>query len=194
MKTIIVIYGLPKSGKTTLAKMLSRILNGRCLWLDDGRVQQTLNQDISWNHKSQVEGARRLGCVASMALDNASISYVVADFVNPTDLTYSTFLSSAKAKRLPSCENHCVYTVLMNTSGQMTREEFRLQSGMQFEDHESMVRRPNLTVVGRLDARGMEEICHQIIAATKMTGVDPDESVPRRRKDDYIKEEHDVNV
>lgn len=71
--------GLPGSGKTTLAKELSKLINAVHWNADD--VRQNINKDLGFSTEDRIEQARRMGFLC----DNVyKIGYpVIADFVCP---------------------------------------------------------------------------------------------------------------
>lgn len=154
MKKIIMIYGLPGSGKTTLAKILSRVLNGKCIWLNADRIRESLSSDLTFSVKDRVEQARRLGCLASIALDNDHTEYAIVDFVNPTNQTYATFVVEAM-KAIPHREEHHVYVIWMDT---VKYEDTNLT----FEGL-TVIRRPNLIQTEYLDGAGFESLATSIV-------------------------------
>lgn len=93
-KTIVLIYGLPGSGKTTLARYLQSVLN--CQWFNADQVRNTLSRDLGFSAEDRVEQARRLGCLASLSLEHGGNDVCLVDFVNPTTLTFDTFNSNLK--------------------------------------------------------------------------------------------------
>jgi cytidyltransferase-like protein len=84
---IVLIYGLPGSGKTSLAKELVSRTNSIHLNADD--VRSDLNSDLGFTMEDRVEQSRRMGALARL-LDNQGYS-VVVDFVCPTEKTREVF-------------------------------------------------------------------------------------------------------
>lgn len=84
----ILIIGLPNSGKTTLAKVLSRSLPN-CLHINADVVRATLNRDLGFSLQDRIENARRLNAVADLIDSNGRT--VVTDFVCPTAATRAEF-------------------------------------------------------------------------------------------------------
>lgn len=84
---IIVISGLPGTGKTALAKEIVRRTNAIHLNADD--VRADLSSDLGFAVEDRLEQARRLGAVARLLSAQGHI--VVVDFVNPTEETRKFF-------------------------------------------------------------------------------------------------------
>ena len=83
---IILIMGLPGSGKTTLAKELSPLLNAKRLNADEVRKKAN---DWDFSEEGRKRQATRM---ANFALDlKKDGSYVVADFICPTPDARSLF-------------------------------------------------------------------------------------------------------
>jgi DNA polymerase III delta prime subunit len=95
-KTIILIYGLPGSGKTTLAKALYESLGNKAIWFNADKVRSTLSADLGFSEDARLEQARRMGCLASLGLEGSNAQYAIVDFVNPTIQTFSTFMKNTK--------------------------------------------------------------------------------------------------
>ena len=93
-KIIILIFGLPGSGKTTLARAIREIAQDQTIWFNADKVRSTLSKDLGFSAESRIEQARRMGCLASLALDGSDCSTAIVDFVNPTVETYESFLAN----------------------------------------------------------------------------------------------------
>jgi len=84
---IVVIFGLPGVGKTTLSKEIVRRTNAIHINADD--VRKDLSSDLGFSVEDRVEQARRLGAVARLLSNQGHL--VVVDFVNPTYQTREAF-------------------------------------------------------------------------------------------------------
>lgn len=130
MKTAILVFGLPGSGKTTLSALLKEKLD--CLWFNADKVRSTLSSDLDFSMESRLEQARRMGCLASLALDATDKDYVLVDFVAPTTETFEIFISNVGKPPesrvtgvfLPPVDTvasiaprYRVYSIFMNTIG-----------------------------------------------------------------------------
>ena len=76
---VVLIMGLPGSGKTTLAKELVPLLNAK--WLNADKVRTEYN-DWDFSAEGRVRQANRMRDLAKKLRDDGN--YVVADFVCPT--------------------------------------------------------------------------------------------------------------
>ena len=76
---VVLIMGLPGSGKTTLAKELVPLLNAK--WLNADKVRTEYN-DWDFSAEGRVRQANRMRDLAKKLRDEGN--YVVADFVCPT--------------------------------------------------------------------------------------------------------------
>lgn len=84
---IILIFGLPGAGKTTLAKEIVRRTDA--IHLNADEVRSDLNSDLGFSVEDRMEQARRMGSLARL-LDKQG-KLVIADFVNPTLATRKMF-------------------------------------------------------------------------------------------------------
>jgi hypothetical protein len=84
---IILIIGLPGSGKTSLAQSLASKINFIHINADD--VRSDLSSDLGFTNEDRIEQARRMGAVARL-LSNQGQN-VVVDFVCPTEQTRQAF-------------------------------------------------------------------------------------------------------
>ncbi len=84
---IILIYGLPGSGKTALAKSLLEKIDA--VHLNGDQVRSELSSDLGFSPKDRIEQARRLGAIARIISSQGKIA--VVDFVCPTKETRKAF-------------------------------------------------------------------------------------------------------
>jgi adenylylsulfate kinase len=82
---IILIMGLPGSGKTTLAKKLYKQLDD-CDWLNADEVRKQAN-DWDFSNSGRINQANRM---KQLAIESKA-KYVICDFVAPTDETRIAF-------------------------------------------------------------------------------------------------------
>ena len=85
---IILIMGLPGSGKTTLANELAPMLNAKRLNADEVRKEAN---DWDFSKEGRKRQAKRMADFALKMKEDGS--YVVADFICPTPEARSLFLS-----------------------------------------------------------------------------------------------------
>ncbi|NQW07532.1 MAG: adenylyl-sulfate kinase [Candidatus Pelagibacter sp.] len=83
---IILIMGLPGSGKTTLANELAPILNAKRLNADEVRKEAN---DWDFSEEGRTRQAKRMADFAKKLKDDGS--YVVADFICPTPKARNLF-------------------------------------------------------------------------------------------------------
>lgn len=83
----ILICGLPRAGKTTLAQALVPLLNAVHFNADEVRLE--INKDLGFSPKDRLEQARRMGWLCSLVTRTGC--YAVADFVCPTRETRQAF-------------------------------------------------------------------------------------------------------
>ena len=84
---IILIHGLPGSGKTTLSKALAQQIGAVHLNADE--IRKEINKDLKFSPEDRVEQARRMGVLADIV--SRSGKHVIADFVCPTKQTRNAF-------------------------------------------------------------------------------------------------------
>lgn len=87
---IILIFGLPGSGKTTLAKELMKEFPA--IHLNADAIRADLSSDLGFSIEDRIEQARRIGAIARLL--SAQGYTVIADFVNPTEDTRTAFGSA----------------------------------------------------------------------------------------------------
>lgn len=85
--TVIQIFGLPGSGKTTLSRALAARINA--ITLNADQVRADLSSDLGFTPEDRVEQARRLGAIARLL--KAQGQTVIVDFVCPTAETRAAF-------------------------------------------------------------------------------------------------------
>ena len=81
--------GLPGSGKTTLAEQL--VIRLPAVWFNADEIRNNINKDLGFTVNDRIEQSRRLSLLCDIALRNRVVSYALADFVCPTDVTRKTF-------------------------------------------------------------------------------------------------------
>lgn len=83
----ILVMGLPGSGKTTLAKVLSQRLNAVHFNADE--IRHNINKDLGFSVEDRIEQARRMGWLCDRVTEAGNV--VIADFICPTPETRSAF-------------------------------------------------------------------------------------------------------
>jgi energy-coupling factor transporter ATP-binding protein EcfA2 len=159
-KHVLLIYGLPGSGKTTLAQAVHDLTRNESIWFNADKVRSTLSSDLNFSEASRIEQARRMGCLASLALDGSSLSLAIVDFVNPTLPTYSTFLENLNrpvgnrlddSGRIPESflggTEYPVVSVLMDT---IRKDESRFADTAELFQRSGGCRKPDLHITSYL--------------------------------------------
>lgn len=106
---LLVIFGLPGSGKTTLSKEICRRTDS--IHINADEVRQDLSSDLGFSLDDRIEQARRLGALARLLVGQGK--NVVVDFINPTKETrsafgeynYSVFLNRISSSRFEDTNN-----------------------------------------------------------------------------------------
>jgi adenylylsulfate kinase len=83
----ILILGLPRAGKTTLASALQPLL--RAVHFNADAVRSQINKDLGFSAEDRIEQARRMGWLCDQVAKAGH--YAIADFVCPTPETRAAF-------------------------------------------------------------------------------------------------------
>jgi cytidyltransferase-like protein len=83
----VLIMGLAGAGKTTLANALVPLLNA--VHLNGDEVRANIDKELGFSHEDRLEHARRMGWLCDRIM--ATGTYVVADFICPTEQTRAAF-------------------------------------------------------------------------------------------------------
>jgi adenylylsulfate kinase-like enzyme len=86
-KIKLLIFGLPGSGKTTLASKLSKEL--KCVWFNGDETRSGLYPSLGFSEADRLEQARRMSLLCDIVLRANDI--VIADFVCPTERARTIF-------------------------------------------------------------------------------------------------------
>jgi adenylylsulfate kinase len=89
----ILIMGLPGSGKTTLACLLTRRLNAVHFNADE--VRKHINKDLGFSEMDRVEQSRRMGWLCDQVVKSGG--FAIADLICPTPEARSAFLENGDA-------------------------------------------------------------------------------------------------
>jgi adenylylsulfate kinase len=178
MKTIVLVHGLPGSGKTTLSDMLHKIIGGARINAD--LMRATISQDLKFGPIDREIQAYRMGKLANLALItpisfiNARLGerlerdddvaerlnrHAIVDFVCPTERTRKIFEWSAKDFAYGSIQ---IVDVWMNT---ITGDQSR------FPDTVAVYEQPSRTkyaISGWKTTENLKEIAHTL--ANEITG------------------------
>jgi predicted kinase len=87
MQKKILIMGLPRAGKTTLAEALRPLL--RAVHFNADAIRAQVNKDLGFTVADRIEQARRMGWLCDQVVSAGH--YAVADFVCPTPETRAAF-------------------------------------------------------------------------------------------------------
>lgn len=129
MKTIILIQGLPGSGKTTMAGLIqSQLVNAA--WVNADYVRKFINRDLGFSVEDRIEQSIRMAGIADLTLNYGANQYCIVDFVCPTVDTRMAFFKNV---------HYPVINIWMNT---ITPDQSR------FQDTRSLYERPNDSDVG----------------------------------------------
>lgn len=89
---IILVIGLPGSGKTTLSESLASKIN--FIHINADAVRKDLSSDLGFTNEDRIEQARRMGAIARLLNDQGQ--NVIVDFICPTAETRAAFGSADK--------------------------------------------------------------------------------------------------
>ena len=83
----ILIMGLPRAGKTNLAKALAPLLGA--VHFEADVIRKNINKDLGFSHEDRLEQARRMGHLCDIVVNSGNNA--IADFICPTDETRAAF-------------------------------------------------------------------------------------------------------
>ena len=86
---IVLIIGLPGSGKSGLARAIRSKGNPKIIRLNGDKVRADISADLGWSHADRISHAFRMGAMARLLSDQGFD--VVVDFVCPTEATRAAF-------------------------------------------------------------------------------------------------------
>ncbi len=83
----ILVMGLPGAGKSTLTRVLARLLGAAVFNGDE--VRAAISRDLGFSHDDRLEHARRMGWLCDQVV--AAGGTAIADFICPTEATRQAF-------------------------------------------------------------------------------------------------------
>lgn len=174
-KQILLIFGLPGSGKTTLSEKIVSLFKNPAdvIYFNADKVRSTLSRDLGFSMDDRIEQARRMACMASLALDASVARVCIVDFVNPNVDTWTAFRENLNApvgrpkvtdiNRVPSvaaaeASVFPLFSVFMNTIG---------KNDCRFADTAELFARGerpvDMTIDRFLNDRDMEETARAVL-------------------------------
>jgi len=91
MKIVVLVHGLPGSGKTTVSEYLAGLLGAARINAD--YVRENINRGLTFSLDDRVEQAHRIAHITNLALTGKN-RVAVVDFINPTPETRAAFLGN----------------------------------------------------------------------------------------------------